>query len=215
MQPLYDDLWQTQQESPFANVKAHAYFLQCAQGNVLFYNTAQRDDISQIAKLGGIKYQYLSHRDEAGASLQNIKVQFGSKLCSHSKEEPFITPSCAVDIVFSERITHFSGIEVIPTPGHTAGSISFLYHSPLSGLTYLFTGDTFFQANGDWQTIFFAQSGGSTKALIESLSIYKELSPDVVIWSASAEGGTAFTRLSQNEWQGALNNNIESLKKQI
>lgn len=214
MQQLYDDLWQTQQEIPFAQVKTHAYFLQCTQGNVLFYNTSQQDDISQIAQLGGIKYQYLSHRDEAGASLQSIKVQFGSKLCSHSKEEPFIRQLCTVDIIFSKRITHFAGIEVIPTPGHTAGSTSFLYHSALSGLAYLFTGDTFFQTNGDWQTIFFAQSGGSAEALIKSLSVYKALSPDVVIWSASG-GGTAFARLSQNQWQEALDNNIKSLKKQI
>ena len=211
MKQLYDDLWQTKLEIPFGSVHTHAYLLQCEEGNALIYNTRNHVEIQHIAVLGGIEYQYLSHRDEAGASLQNIKEQFGSKLCCHIKEEASIAQSCPVDITFSENVSHFSGIEIIHTPGHTVGSISFLYRSPL-GRTYLFTGDTLFQTNGVWETIVFTGAGGSTKALIDSLSVvYRELSPDVVIWSASGGGESTFVEPTKDEWLGIIDSTIESL----
>ena len=210
MKQLYDDLWQTKLEIPFGNVHAHAYLLQCEEGNALIYNTSHQEEIQHIAVLGGIKYQYLSHRDEAGASLQSIKKQFGSKLCCHLKEKPSIAQSCPVDIIFSENISHFSGIEIIHTPGHTVGSISFLYRSPL-GRTYLFTGDTLFQTNGAWKTIIFSGSGGSTEALIDSLFVYRKLSPDVVIWSASGGGESTFVETTKDEWLVIIDNTIKSL----
>ena len=210
LKQLFKDLWQTQVEHPFAGLNTHAYFLKCNEGNVLFYNTSHSEDIQEIAQLGGIKYQYLSHRDETGASLQKLKEQFGSALCCDVKEKPFITPSCPVDITFSKRVSHFSGIEVIPTPGHTEGSLSFLYQSP-PGLAYLFTGDTFFQSNGRWETIYFSHAGGSSEALIESLLIYRELNPDVVISSASSEGSLSFVELTRKEWIEAIDHNIDKL----
>ncbi len=212
MKQIYDDLWQTKVEIPFGNVNTHAYLLKCDKGNVLFYNTSHTDDIEQISQLGGIKYQYLSHRDEGGESLQKIKHKFNSLLCCHIKEEPFITSLCPVDITFSNRVSHFAKIEVIPTPGHTSGSISFLYQSPYGG-NYLFTGDTFFQSHGHWQTIFFRQAGGSTKTLIKSLLVYKKLNPDVVFWSASDGGDDSFAEINQKQWLAAIDNQVEKLKK--
>ena len=137
MKQIFQDLWQTKLEKPFEGVDAHAYFLQCSEGNVLIYNTGHTEELNHIAELGGIKYQYLSHRHETGASLEIIKKQFSSKLCCHEKERKEILQSCEVDITFSENIKHFSNIEIICTPGHTNGSISFLYHSP-HGRTFLF-----------------------------------------------------------------------------
>ena len=153
----------------------------------------------------------MGHRDEAGGSLQNINEQFGSKLCCHINEAASIAQSCPVDITFSENVSHFSGIEIIHTPGHTIGSISFLYRSPL-GRTYLFTGDTLFQTNGAWETIVFTGAGGSTKALIDSLSVvYRDLSPDVVIWSASGGGESTFVEPTKDEWLDIIDSTIESL----
>ena len=212
MKQIYDDLWQTQVEHPFAGLNTHAYFLKCKEGNVLFYNTSHEDEIQEIAELGGIKYQYLSHRDEIGASLQSTKKLFGSALCCHIKEEPHIEPSCPVDITFSEQTTHFGGIEVMPTPGHTDGSISFLYRSP-HDRTYLFTGDTFFQSNGRWATIIISQAGGSVEALVESLLIYRGLNPDVVIPSGSPDGNLPFVEMTQEDWIEAIDDHIQRLEK--
>lgn len=112
---------------------------------MLIYNTSHDAELEQIEELGGVKYQFLSHRDEAGKSLVRIKDKFKSELHYHEKEASIIAKSCESDVLISERTSHISGIEIIPTPGHTDGSTSFLYHSP-HGRTYLFTGDTLFRS---------------------------------------------------------------------
>lgn len=211
MEQLYDDLWQTRVSHPFPGLDTHAYFLRCNEGNVLFYNTAYEDEIQHIADLGGIKYQYLSHRDEVGSSLKIIKKRFGSALCCGAKELATIVDSCDVDVVFTERERHFAGIEVIPTPGHTEGSISFLYQAP-HGLTYLFTGDTLFQGNGRWETLFFANAGGSASDLADSLRQYREMHPDVVISSGSASGNLAVVEIEHAAWIEAIDENIGRLE---
>ncbi len=211
MKQIYQDLWQTKLEIPFGAVHAHAYFLQCPEGNVLIYNTGHTEEINHIAEMGGVKYQYLSHRHEAGASLEIIKQQFNSELCCHEKEKTEISQSCEVDITFSENIRHFSDIEIICTPGHTNGSISFLYNSPF-GRTFLFTGDTLLQSNGQWHTLVISDAGGSSESLIESLQTYRELNPDVVLWSAS-RGPKSFVETTEAKWKEDIDNAIEKLRE--
>lgn len=211
MKQLYPDLWQTKVEHPFAGLNTHAYFLKTRKGNVLFYNTGNEQDMQHMADLGGLTYQYLSHRDEVSESLKRIKERFGSKLCCHAKEEPLVTPSVAVDVVFGERTVHFAGIEVITTPGHTGGSISFLYRSP-HGKTYLFTGDTLFLSKGQWETLVFPNAGGSVKGLMSSLLVYRELKPDIVLPNGST-GTTPFVEITQEQWKEGLDTTIRELKK--
>ncbi len=210
MKQIYEDLWQTKLESPFGVLHAHAYFLQCLEGNVLIYNTGHNDEINHIAEMGGIKYHYLSHRHETGASLAIIKQQFNSELCCHKNEKKEISLSCEVDIIFSENITHLSNIKIICTPGHTNGSISFLYNSPF-GHTYLFTGDTLFQSNRQWHTLVISSAGGSSESLIESLQIYRELNPDVILWSAS-RGPKSFVEITEVQWKKAIDNTLKKLR---
>jgi glyoxylase-like metal-dependent hydrolase (beta-lactamase superfamily II) len=212
MKQLYDDLWQTDVSHPFPGLNTHAYFLRCDKGNVLFYNTGHEAEIRHIADLGGIKYQYLSHRDEIGGSLKIIKQRFGSALCCGADELAATEASCEVDVAFSKRERHFAGIEIIPTPGHTQGSISFLYEAP-RGLTYLFTGDTLFQGNGRWETLFFASAGGSATDLANSLRLYREMHPDVVISSGSSSGNLAVVEVEQAEWVEAIDENIRRLQQ--
>ena len=211
MKQIYQDLWQTKLEIPFGPVQAHAYVLQCPEGNILIYNTGYTEEIDHIAEMGGVKYQYLSHRHETGASLEIIKQQFTSKLCCHEKEKAVISQSCEVDITFSENIRHFSNIEIICTPGHTNGSISFLYNSPF-GRTFLFTGDTLLQSNGQWHTLVISDDGGSSESLIESLQTYRELNPDVVLWSAS-RGPKSFVETTEAQWKEDIGNAIEKLRE--
>jgi len=211
MKQIFHDLWQTKLENPFEGVDAHAYFLQCPEGNVLIYNTGHTEELDHIAVLGGIKYQYLSHRHEAGASLEIIKQQFNSKLCCHEKEKKDILQSCEVDITFSENIKHFSNIEIICTPGHTNGGISFLYHSP-HGRIFLFSGDTLLQSNGQWQTLVISSAGGSSESMIESLQTYRELNPDVILWSAS-RGPKSFVETTKAQWKVDIDNTIAKLKE--
>ncbi len=77
MKQLYPDLWQTQPEHPFGpQMSTHAYLLTRSSGNILFYNSTRVDEYDQIRQLGGMAFQFLSHRDEAGKNLQQLKNLF-------------------------------------------------------------------------------------------------------------------------------------------
>jgi glyoxylase-like metal-dependent hydrolase (beta-lactamase superfamily II) len=207
MKQIYPDLWQTRAEHPFFGVTSHAYLLVRDTGNVLFYSSALREEYQHIRTLGGITYQYLSHRDEAGPALADIKNLFGSKLCCHRLEEPAVSKVTPVDYTFDKRETRPGDIEVIPTPGHTPGSVCFLTGS-IGGKTYLFTGDTIFLDKGSWDTR--VNAGGSKSDLKKSLMLLRDLKPGVVISSASV-GSVPFKEVSAGEWQSEVDEVVRSL----
>ena len=209
MKKIKNDLWQTEPESPFPGMYTHAYFLKCAEGNVLIYNTSNEDDLNQIKEMGGINVQYLSHRDEVSPSLQLIKAKFSSRLACHELERKFAEKHSPVDVIFKEDITHLYGIRIIPSPGHTNGSVSFLYNSP-NGLRYLFTGDTVFYANNQWNSLIFPGHDGNKDSLIDTLQNYISLEPDMVISSGSSEPITCID-VTSKEWTIGINNLIKRL----
>lgn len=147
MKQIQPDLWETEVERPAPGLTTHAYLLIRDGGNVLFYNTGHLHEIEKMAELGGVAYQYLSHRDELGDSLKLIRDRFDAKLGGHVRERAEFARIRPPDILFDAREVHLGNIEVIPTPGHSPGSTCFLVRSP-HGKTYLFTGDTLYLSEG-------------------------------------------------------------------
>ena len=193
-------------------LNTHAYFLRRPAGNVLFYNTENEGDLEEIAELGGLQFQLLSHRDESGPSLNRIKDRFGSRLCCSALEAPVVGKDATVDITFQAEDHHLGDIDIMHTPGHTAGSICFFYKSPY-GKSYLFTGDTIFQSNGKWATLVFPKAGGSEAALAESLSRLRDLNPDIVMSSAFV-GDVSVVEVVGDEWTQAIDDNVSRLSKE-
>jgi hydroxyacylglutathione hydrolase len=209
MKQIFPDLWQTEPEHPFPGGTTRAYLLLREDGNVLFYNSSHRGDHAQMAELGGVARQYLSHKDEVGPSLARIREQFGNGLCCHRDEAETVRKVCPVDITFHERETHLGNIEVIPTPGHTVGSTCFLVASP-GGRSYLFTGDTLFVgSDGAWHNGYLA--GMSDKATLrESLLLLRGLEPDVVLSSAST-GEEPFRAVTPQSWRAGIDEALSGL----
>lgn len=187
----------------------HAYLLVRDAGNILLYSSGLPEEHQHIRELGGITHQHLSHRDEAGPALADIKRLFGSKLCCHRLEEEAVRKVTPVDCKFDEREVRLSNIEVIPTPGHTNGSVCFLVRSA-HVKTYLFTGDTIYLNNGAWDTLVWEHAGGSKSDLMNSLMLLRDLEPDVVLSSASV-GPVSFKELSAEEWQSDIDNVLRAL----
>ena len=207
MKQIYPDLWQTRPEHPFGpELSTHAYLLTRSSVNVLFYNSACLDEYDQIQQLGGMAFQFLSHRDEAGKNLEQVKSRFLNKLCCHQLEERAVAKNSPVDLVFEKRGIYADDIEVIPTPGHTAGSVCFLYRSP-HGKTYLFTGDTIFPDRDSWGTYV---SWLKKPVLAKSLELLKGVEPDVVISSGSV-GQFALHEMGRGQWSDVLNEVIRTL----
>lgn len=207
MKQLYSDLWQSRSEHPFGTgVTTHAYLLIRSTGNVLFYSSGHSEEYKEIKQLGGAVRQYLSHRHEAGPALLRIKETLGSLLCCHTLEASTIGEVCPVDITFDNRERHLGEIEIIPTPGHTEGSTCFLCKSQ-QGRRYLFTGDTIFPEGDSWGTYV---SRNHRRTLAESLSLLRNLEPDVVLSSASS-GPHTFREMSPGQWQQAVDKTIRKL----
>jgi hypothetical protein len=92
MRQIRPDLWETRADAPFPGLTTHAYLWTPSgagpggpagpAGNVLFYNTAGDDDLEEIARLGGVAHQYLSHQDEVAPMLATYR-QRGSRLEGH------------------------------------------------------------------------------------------------------------------------------------
>jgi glyoxylase-like metal-dependent hydrolase (beta-lactamase superfamily II) len=206
---IYPDLWQTGAEHPFPGLTTHAYLLVRGAGNVLFYSSGRKEEYQHIQELGGITHQYLSHRDEAGPALSDIKRLFGSELCCHRLEEEGVRGVSPVDCIFDKREAQLGNIEVIPTPGHTDGSVCFLVSSPY-GRRYLFTGDTVFLNNGAWDTFVMERAGGTKSDLTDSLMLLRDLAPEVVISSASL-GAVPFKEVSADTWRSDIDNVLRAL----
>jgi hypothetical protein len=181
MRQIQPDLWETEVESPFPGLTTHAYLYQREQGNVLFYNTSQQADIEGFAELGGIAFQLLSHRDEVGESLSLIRERFNTRLGIHQQDQEALQDLFSPDLVFLERECVLGDVEVIPTPGHTPGSVCFLVRS-VSGKRYLFTGDTLYLSEQGWQPGMLSFSNQSD--LVKSLKRLQDLQPDLAISSA-------------------------------
>lgn len=208
MRQITEDLWQSDKYSS-GRLYSHAYLLVRPAGNVLFYNTAAEADLAQAEALGGVRYQLLTHRDESGPSLQRIRQRFGSELGCSVPEASYIGRDCQPDLVFSPLDSALEDIQIIHTPGHTDGSITFLYCSPY-GQTYLFTGDTYFQSYGQWQTFVMQNAGGTEKDMAESLEKLRQLQPDLVM-SSGFVGDVAYREVTRANWAVAIDQTLEAL----
>ena len=214
MKKIFDDLYQTEKNQPFPGMQAFAYYLLSSEGNSLIYNGGSERDLNEIQELGGLNYQFLSHRDEISPHLKTIKNRFYSRLCCHKNTQVLVEKVTAVDQVNSRREIHSTKIEIIPTPGHTDGCISFFYKSP-TGYSYLFTGDLISMSGKGWDTFIIPGRGGGPEGVLDSMRIYRQLSPDVVIPSGSSDGSPTFFKFSQEEWVKSIDNYIERLQNDL
>lgn len=192
------DLYETATDSPFPGLTTHAYLWTRPTGNVLFYSPASDAQFDAFAAAGGIAHQYLSHQDEAGPMLAALAARFGSRLHAPAVEAEQITRHAGIDVPVAGRGVDSVGVEVIPTPGHTPGSTSYLV-SGSAGQTYLFTGDTLFpRGDGTWGT-FVIPGIGDVDAMRSSLRLLATLTPDVVLASAFA-GDAGYQEMTGRQW---------------
>ncbi|MFV8175129.1 MBL fold metallo-hydrolase [Mycolicibacterium peregrinum] len=200
MSRIRTDLWETRTDTPFPGLTTHAYLWTPAGHNALFYCPATDADFATLDTLGGVDDHYLSHQDEAGPMLARVAARFGSRLHAPAAERETIGRHSPIDVPLGSRHIDDRGVEVIPTPGHTPGSTSYLVEGAQG--RYLFTGDTMFVAgDGRWST-FVIPGVGDTAAMAGSLDLLANLRPDVVI--SSAFGARAVTVLDEGAWPACV-----------
>jgi len=210
---IHPDLWQTRLDSPHPGLTTHAYLWRGPRGNVLFYSPATEADFDAIEALGGVRAQYLSHLDEAGPNLARIAARFGPKLHASRYELAEVSRHAVVGVLLDyERHVDDNGVEILPTPGHSDGSTSFLV-TGVSGERYLFTGDTMFQTKtGSWGT-FLPPGRGSAAELRNSVAFLGTVAPDLVISSAFA--GAPFEAVDERRWAQCVREALATVPDQV
>jgi glyoxylase-like metal-dependent hydrolase (beta-lactamase superfamily II) len=92
--------------------------------------------VEAIRAAGGLRYVFLSHRDEIG-ELDRIHQAVGGAVIMHRSESHLVP--CGTDLVFDVDFEVEPGVWAIYTPGHSPGSSCLLLHR--GDLKVLFTGD--------------------------------------------------------------------------
>lgn len=114
---------------------ASSYFIRHPEGNWLIDSPKYLPVlVEQFRQLGGIRYLFLSHRDDVADADQYAKT-FGAQRIIH-QEELSAQPDAEMVIEGFEPQVIQPGFVVIPTPGHTRGHCALLYRN-----YFLFSGD--------------------------------------------------------------------------
>ncbi|ACA98516.1 MULTISPECIES: MBL fold metallo-hydrolase [Cyanophyceae] len=115
---------------------AASYFIQHPEGNILVDSPRfQPSLVKQLEALGGVRYLFLTHRDDV-ADHQKFHDHFGCDRLLHRADLREGTKTVETVLEGTEAIPFLKDCLIIPVPGHTEGHAVLLYRDQ-----YLFTGD--------------------------------------------------------------------------
>lgn len=115
---------------------AASYLIQHPDGNILVDSPRFTPPlVKQIAAMGGIKYLYLTHRDDV-ADHQKFHEHFGCDRILHQDEITADTRSVEHQLQGMDAIQFLPELLIIPVPGHTKGHTVLSYKNK-----FLFSGD--------------------------------------------------------------------------
>ena len=115
---------------------AASYFIQREEGNVLVDSPRYSPPlVKQIEAMGGIKYLYLTHKDDV-ADHQKWQQHFNCQRILHQADITSGTRDVEIKISGTEAIELAPDLLIIPIPGHTKGHTVLLHDRK-----FLFTGD--------------------------------------------------------------------------
>lgn len=161
---------------------ASSYFIQRKEGNVLVDSPRFNPNlVKQIELLGGIKYLFLSHKDDV-ADHNLFSKHFGCSRILHVYDLTADTQDVEMKISGETPKYFADDLLMIPTPGHTKGHMVLLHKSK-----FLFTGDHLAYSQANDSLYAFANSCWySWKRQIESVQLLKNFHFN---WILPAHGG--------------------------
>jgi glyoxylase-like metal-dependent hydrolase (beta-lactamase superfamily II)/ferredoxin len=119
-----------------ASFGAWSYLIRRDGGNVLMDSPrAAGPLLARIEELGGVRTMVLSHRDDV-ADHARIAARFRCERLMHRADVHGSTRAVERQVEGREPVELADDLLLIPTPGHTAGSVCLLHRE------FLFTGDT-------------------------------------------------------------------------
>ncbi|MEK6626972.1 MAG: MBL fold metallo-hydrolase [Bdellovibrionota bacterium] len=120
---------------------AQSYFIKHQDGNWLVDSPKMTPYlVERFKELGGLKYIFITHQDNVADAFHYAEI-FKSSVIMHIKDAG---AGLKIDIcIKKDARTEMGPFAIIPTPGHTQGSLCLLYKEK-----FLFTGDHLYFENG-------------------------------------------------------------------
>lgn len=118
---------------------ASSFFITHPDGNILIDSPRFHPQlIKEFEELGGVKYMLLTHQDDV-ADHELFHAHFGCQRFMHASDIKPATEGIEHQIKGAHEQELLKDLLVIPTPGHSQGSVVYLYKNE-----YLFSGDHIF-----------------------------------------------------------------------
>lgn len=115
---------------------AASYLIQRPDGNILVDSPRFAPPlVKQLEKLGGIRYLYLTHRDDV-ADHEKFRQHFGCERILHQDDITSRTSAVEIQLSGIDPFQLAEDLLILPVPGHTKGHTVLLYQQKV-----LFTGD--------------------------------------------------------------------------
>jgi glyoxylase-like metal-dependent hydrolase (beta-lactamase superfamily II) len=166
------------------------YFLRRPDGNILL---ATKADIAgaegAIAKMGGVAHVLLGDRHHALPHTQAFAERLGPGLtCSAIEAKALKSKGVAVAHVLPLQGAKLaSDFEVIPTPGHTPGALSYLWTH--AGQRRLFIGDTLVPVDDAWR---YWVTKPKRASMLETVRALSKIKFDLILSNSFAATPTAW-----------------------
>lgn len=185
-------------------VVVRSFVLEREQGNVIIYHSPGITAATrEILALGRPDWILINHWHEAMFDAPDLDVP----IFVHENDRGQTKLPIAGTFSKQEKIA--DDLEVIPTPGHTAGTTMFLWDNGEHRL--LFPGDSIWVQGGAWKAVLLEECG--RKAYLASLSRLMDLDFDILVPWGSEEGqpyGYGVTRVQAEENLQRITNRLQA-----
>jgi glyoxylase-like metal-dependent hydrolase (beta-lactamase superfamily II) len=164
-----------------ANIRLRSFVLRRPAGNVVVYNSpGVSATADSIRALGTPTRLLVTHAHEAMYGRPALDVP----IWMHQADRPAVGDALDIAGTFDQAATIDDDLQVIPTPGHTAGTCSYVWDNGRH--RFLFSGDFIWVEKGQWQAVVLDPQLRSQ--YLDSLELVRDLDFDVLVPWGVTEG---------------------------
>ena len=198
MEPLFDNVYRIL-PTKVTPTKYSSLFATRPEGNLLFSclggHSSIEGSFDQMDALGGVALHLLGDMHFAARYNDDVDARFGVTTMCSEVEGPDVKRKVKNVATFPfERHLLAPGVEVIPTPGHRPGAVSYLVD--VGGRRCLFAGDSIYHSGDEWMC---PVSKRNRKTLLATLDMLDGIDFDIVLANTGANNPVCFVELDVGE----------------
>ena len=194
MEPLFDNVYRIL-PTKVTPTKYSSLFATRPEGNLLFSclggHSSIEGSFDQMNALGGVALHLLGDMHFAARYNDDVDARFGVTTMCSEVEGPDVKRKVKNVATFPfERHLLAPGVEVIPTPGHRPGAVSYLVD--VGGRRCLFAGDSIYHDGNGWMC---PVSKRNRKTMLATLDMLDGIDFDIVLANTGANNPVCFVEL--------------------